>query len=63
MPSEVLYPETQWKDRGMFYEKLQQLARLFMGNFSTFLDGDKYVGPDMAARILAGGPALATLDD
>jgi hypothetical protein len=32
-------------------------------NFSTFLDGDKYVGPDMAARILGGGPQLASLDD
>eukprot|EP00197_Chlamydomonas_leiostraca_P009659 CAMPEP_0202865056 /NCGR_PEP_ID=MMETSP1391-20130828/5165_1 /ASSEMBLY_ACC=CAM_ASM_000867 /TAXON_ID=1034604 /ORGANISM="Chlamydomonas leiostraca, Strain SAG 11-49" /LENGTH=556 /DNA_ID=CAMNT_0049544849 /DNA_START=78 /DNA_END=1748 /DNA_ORIENTATION=+ len=63
VPSEVLFPESSWKDRGLFYEKLQHLARLFMSNFSTFLDGDKYVGPDMAARILTGGPGLASLDD
>jgi hypothetical protein len=32
-------------------------------NFSTFMDGGRYVGPDMVARITGGGPDLSTLDD
>lgn len=60
VPSEVLFPETSWKDRGLFYEKLQHLASLFQSNFQTFKDGDKYVGAEMAARILTGGPDLDT---
>lgn len=35
----------------------------FLQNFNHFLDGDKYVGPEMVSRILQGGPHLAQLDD
>lgn len=63
VPQEVLTPEVAWKDRGLFYETLQDLARQFMTNFSTFSDGEKYVGADMAARILGGGPCMTQLDD
>ncbi len=41
VPADVLAPETQWKDRGQFYETLQRLARLFMQNFNMFMDGDR----------------------
>ncbi len=63
VPAEILLPETQWKDRGLFYTQLQDLARQFMRNFNTFLDGDRYVGPEMVGRILKGGPLLEALDD
>ena len=36
---------------------VQSLGHLFTENFSTFLvDGHKYVGDDMVARILTGAP-------
>lgn len=31
-------------------------------NFNNFLDGDRYVGAEMVARILQGGPQVAGLD-
>ncbi|KAL6747533.1 phosphoenolpyruvate carboxykinase, splice variant [Haematococcus lacustris] len=63
VPSEVLLPELAWKSRGQFYDTLQHLARRYMQNFATFKDGDRYVGPDLAARISTGGPCLESLDD
>ncbi|KAF5827858.1 phosphoenolpyruvate carboxykinase, splice variant [Dunaliella salina] len=60
VPSTVLQPELSWPDRAKFHDTLEHLAKLFMQNFSTFLDGDRYVGPEMAARMIAGGPQLSS---
>ncbi len=42
-----------------FDAALSHLASLFASNFTLFLeDADRYVAPELAARILAGGPHL-----
>lgn len=58
VPSDLLQPETQWKVPQHFRATLEHLATLFIENFAKYQDGDKYVGADMAKRILAGGPAF-----
>jgi len=59
VPAEVLQPESSWSSKKEFTGTLQQLGGLFVQNFVKFLDGDKYVGAEMVARMLAGGPQLA----
>lgn len=59
VPADILQPETQWKVTTHFKATLEHLATLFIENFAKFQDGDAYVGADMAARILAGGPAFS----
>jgi len=57
VPDAVLLPEKAWPDKADFTKTLGSLGHLFTENFSTFLvDGHKYVGDDMVARILTGAP-------
>ncbi|EFJ47556.1 phosphoenolpyruvate carboxykinase [Volvox carteri f. nagariensis] len=56
VPSEVLCPENVWGDKNEFATTLNKLGHMFVKNFEHFHDGDAFVGADMAARILTGGP-------
>jgi phosphoenolpyruvate carboxykinase (ATP) len=58
VPSEVLIPETTWADKADFDARLKALAVSFVDNFKKYADGAKYVGEEMAARIVTGGPKV-----
>jgi len=57
VPAEVLNPEMGWKDKAEFEKTLNNLGHMFVKNFEHFHDGDQFVGAEMAARILTGGPS------
>ncbi|GLC33097.1 hypothetical protein PLESTB_000370700 [Pleodorina starrii] len=56
VPSEVLSPENVWPSKDEFAVTLNKLGHMFVKNFGHFSDGDAFVGAEMAARIIAGGP-------
>ncbi|GIL76342.1 hypothetical protein Vretimale_5908 [Volvox reticuliferus] len=56
VPSEVLSPENVWGNKNEFATTLNNLGHMFVKNFKHFSDGDSFVGEEMAARILTGGP-------
>ncbi|GFR48353.1 hypothetical protein Agub_g10241 [Astrephomene gubernaculifera] len=56
VPAEILAPENVWPDKNQFAATLNLLGHMFVKNFSHFADGDSFVGAEMAARILTGGP-------
>lgn len=58
VPCEVLQPSLAWSDKDAYGSTLTQLAEMFVRNFATFADGEKYVGADTASRIVQGGPQL-----
>jgi len=59
VPSEVLMPHTAWKDRSQFDLQLQQLGGMFAENFNKYLDGEKYVGPELVKSMREqGGPTV-----
>eukprot|EP00798_Chlamydomonas_sp_ICE-L_P011423 gene11423-12549_t len=58
VPAEVLMPEKAWSNAAEFSSTLNHLGELFVQNFSSFLGGDKFVGPEMVQKMLGGGPHL-----
>ncbi|GIL81544.1 hypothetical protein Vretimale_948 [Volvox reticuliferus] len=57
VPSEILSPENVWSEKNDFASTLNHLGHMFVKNFQCFSDGDSFVGAEMAARILTGGPS------
>ncbi|KXZ44599.1 hypothetical protein GPECTOR_65g217 [Gonium pectorale] len=57
VPAEILSPENVWPNKDAFAKTLNKLGHMFVKNFEHFADGDSFVGADMAARILTGGPS------
>ncbi|KXZ50333.1 hypothetical protein GPECTOR_17g974 [Gonium pectorale] len=63
VPSEILSPENVWPDKDAFAATLNKLGHMFVKNFDNFSDGHSFVGADMAARILTGGPSPLPAED
>ncbi|KAG1670678.1 hypothetical protein FOA52_010953 [Chlamydomonas sp. UWO 241] len=57
--SEVLNPAVAWKSKDEFNHALQSLGAMFSENFDKYLDGEKYVGPELVKRMKEqGGPKV-----
>ena len=51
VPTEILMPRNTWNDKAAYERKAQELARLFVKNFSSF-------APNVAKEIIAAGPKI-----
>ena len=58
VPVEILSPEAGWADKAAFDAKLKDLAGKFNKAMEKFKDGEKYVGVEMAKKIISGGPQV-----
>lgn len=56
VPSSLLLPETQWKNKIDFIKTLNMLADLFKKNFKKYEGGGEFVSKGIAASILEAGP-------
>lgn len=58
VPSELLMPSNTWPDAEGYQKTLENLANLFINNFTKFQDGGGHVTPEEAAKIVAAGPRM-----
>ncbi|KAG2423215.1 hypothetical protein HXX76_015472 [Chlamydomonas incerta] len=63
VPAEILSPENVWPSKDEFAVCLNSLGHMFIKNFEHFNDGEQFVGKEMAARILTGGPTPMAKED
>ncbi|GMH35918.1 hypothetical protein BSKO_03786 [Bryopsis sp. KO-2023] len=56
VPSELLLPETQWKDKEDFKATLRKLGDMFIESFRKYEGGGGFVSKKIAGEILASGP-------
>ncbi|KAG2427717.1 hypothetical protein HYH02_014548 [Chlamydomonas schloesseri] len=63
VPAEILSPENVWPSKDEFAQCLNNLGHMFIKNFEHFNDGEQFVGKEMAARILTGGPKPMAKED
>ncbi|GLC41483.1 hypothetical protein PLESTB_001006800 [Pleodorina starrii] len=63
VPTDILSPENVWSNKDAFAATLNKLGHMFVNNFECFSDGDSFVGGEMAARILTGGPTPLPEDE
>ncbi|CAL5226852.1 g9718 [Coccomyxa viridis] len=58
VPTEILNPASQWKNKGEFDSTIGHLAELYLDNFKKYGDGAGFVEPAVAKTIVGAGPQL-----